>query len=277
VQDNQAAKEGDVLFEIDPEDYRLILEKAKAELALWIDSSHKLRTPCTAWNHSCPWLYDRRRCRQSRTAVTTLQAQREGAIATINLEELHFPTARSSHFFPDGSSTSTFGGCHVSAGVPVFSLLDTGKWYVIANFREAEVRHMVRAARQSFISRPRLTNASVEKCRESDGSEARRRNRSASFWCALRETRTKLGRVAQRFPVRIEVENPDPDLFRMARPRLRSSKVAAEIIYERDVCRSATDRFRWLGWLKRELAPTSARNIRTAIIVAGAFCASSFR
>src|SRR5713226_9534976 len=26
----------------------------------------------------------------------------------------------------------------------------------------------------------------------------------------------------------------------------------------------------WLGWLKRELAPTSARKIRTAIIVAGA-------
>src|SRR5256884_7611170 len=26
----------------------------------------------------------------------------------------------------------------------------------------------------------------------------------------------------------------------------------------------------WLGWLKRELAPTSARNVRTAIIVAGA-------
>src|SRR5437667_8252052 len=33
VQDNQAVKEGDVLFEIDPEDYRLILEKAKAESA----------------------------------------------------------------------------------------------------------------------------------------------------------------------------------------------------------------------------------------------------
>src|SRR4029077_13757783 len=33
VQDNQQVKEGDVLFEIDPEDYRLILEKAKADLA----------------------------------------------------------------------------------------------------------------------------------------------------------------------------------------------------------------------------------------------------
>src|SRR5437763_16339620 len=33
VQDNQQVKKGDVLFEIDPEDYRLVLEKAKAELA----------------------------------------------------------------------------------------------------------------------------------------------------------------------------------------------------------------------------------------------------
>src|SRR5260370_21900972 len=33
VQDNQAVKEGDVLFEIDPGDYRLILAKAKAEFA----------------------------------------------------------------------------------------------------------------------------------------------------------------------------------------------------------------------------------------------------
>src|ERR1700757_4340541 len=33
VQDNQAVNEGDVLFEIDPEDYRLILAKAQAELA----------------------------------------------------------------------------------------------------------------------------------------------------------------------------------------------------------------------------------------------------
>src|SRR3954453_8150805 len=33
VQDNQAVKEGDVLFEIDPEDNRPSLEKAKVELA----------------------------------------------------------------------------------------------------------------------------------------------------------------------------------------------------------------------------------------------------
>src|SRR6266487_4040285 len=26
----------------------------KLNWPLWINSSHKLRTPCTAWNHSCP-------------------------------------------------------------------------------------------------------------------------------------------------------------------------------------------------------------------------------
>src|SRR5712672_2899717 len=59
VQDNQAVKEGDVLFEIDPEDYRLILEKAKAELATL---DRHLAQPGTT---PAPWLYDRRRCRQS--------------------------------------------------------------------------------------------------------------------------------------------------------------------------------------------------------------------
>ena len=33
VQDNQLVKEGDLLFEIDPDDYELALEKAKSALA----------------------------------------------------------------------------------------------------------------------------------------------------------------------------------------------------------------------------------------------------
>src|SRR6184192_1876378 len=87
VQDNQAVKEGDVLFEIDPEDYRLILEKAKAELATLDrqlaqaqDTLHRLE-PLLPHGFTTADAVDK-----ARTAVTTLQAQREGAIATINLE-----------------------------------------------------------------------------------------------------------------------------------------------------------------------------------------------
>src|SRR6266700_4362721 len=109
VQDNQAVKEGDVLFEIDPEDYRLILEKAKAELATLDrqlaqaqDTLHRLE-PLLPHGFTTADAVDK-----ARTAVTTLQAQREGAIATIISRNSIFPTARSSHLLPDGSSTSTF-------------------------------------------------------------------------------------------------------------------------------------------------------------------------
>src|SRR5260370_38329 len=120
VQDNQAVKEGDVLFEIDPEDYRLILEKAKAELATLDqqlaqahDTLHRLE-PLLPHGFTTADPVDK-----ARTAVTTLQAQLDG--------EIDWPPS----------------------GVP-------------------------------YVKRE-------------------------LHWV----------RVAQRFPVRIEVENPDPDLFRM--------------------------------------------------------------
>src|SRR5262245_48353762 len=144
VQDNQAVKKGDVLFEIDPEDYRLILEKAKAELATVDrqlaqaqDTLHRME-PLLPHGFETAENVDK-----ARTAVTTLQAQREGAIASINLDELHLSYCKVIAPF-DGRviNLNISAGAHVSAGVPVFSLLDTSKWYVIANFREAEIRHM---------------------------------------------------------------------------------------------------------------------------------------
>src|SRR5947208_16516529 len=81
------------------------------------------------------------------------------------------------------------------------------------------------------------------------GSEARRRNRSASFWCTLRKTRTKLG------PSRATLSGSHPSRESGYRSFPHGGvrgcdhqRSAAEIIYERDVCRSATDRFR-LAWL----------------------------
>src|SRR2546422_2967966 len=85
VQDNQAVKEGDVLFEIDPEDYRLILEKAKADLATLdrqIAQAHSTLQrlePLLPNGFTTADTVDK-----ARTAEVTLRAQREGALATIN-------------------------------------------------------------------------------------------------------------------------------------------------------------------------------------------------
>src|SRR5215475_9945272 len=90
VQDNQAVKEGDVLFEIDPEDYRLVLEKAKAELATVDRQLAQARDTLHRMEPLLPnGLETAENVDKARTAVTTLEAQRESAIAAVNLDELH--------------------------------------------------------------------------------------------------------------------------------------------------------------------------------------------
>src|SRR5205814_6727856 len=90
VQDNQAVKEGDVLFEIDPEDYRLILEKAKADLATLDRQITQAHSTLQRLEPLLPKKFTTaENVDEARTKLTTLQAQREGVLATINLEELH--------------------------------------------------------------------------------------------------------------------------------------------------------------------------------------------
>jgi membrane fusion protein, multidrug efflux system len=218
VQDNQAVRKDDVLFEIDPEDYRLILEKAKAELATVDrqlaqaqDTLHRME-PLLPHGFETAENVDK-----ARTAVTTLQAQREGAIATINLEELHLSYCKVIAPF-DGRviNLNISAGAHVTAGVPVFSLLDTTKWYVIANFREAEIRHMAPGS-EAIVYLSSAPNQRFRGKVQGIGWAVKPEGELDLPPSGVPYIKRELNwvRVAQRFPVRIEVENPDQELFRM--------------------------------------------------------------
>lgn len=218
VQDNQAVKQGDVLFEIDPEDYRLILEKAKAELATVDrqlaqaeDTLHRLE-PLLPRGFATAENVDK-----ARTAVTTLQAQREGAIATINLEELHLSYCQIiAPFFGRIINLNISAGAHVTTGVPVFSLLDTSKWYVIANFREAEIRHMAPGS-DAIVYLSSAPNQRFHGKVQGIGWAVKPEGEIDLLPAGVPYVKRELNwvRVAQRFPVRIEIENPDQNLFRM--------------------------------------------------------------
>ncbi len=218
VQDNQAVKEGDVLFEIDPEDYRLILEKAKAELATLDqqlgqahDTLHRLE-PLLPHGFTTADAVDK-----ARTAVTTLQAQRQGAIATINLEELHLSYCKViAPFSGRVINLNISAGAHVTTGVPIFSLLDTSTWYVVANFREAEVRHMAPGS-EAIVYLSSAPNQRFRGKVQGIGWAVKPEGELDLPPSGVPYVKRELNwvRVAQRFPVRIEVENPDPDLFRM--------------------------------------------------------------
>ncbi|MDB6023376.1 MAG: multidrug resistance protein MdtN [Pedosphaera sp.] len=270
VQDNQAVQSGEVLFEIDPEDYTLALQKAKADLATLDqqievaraqDSQLKFQVKAaeagvergkaelkqagdtlqrmrpllsegftqandvdkaeTAKQVAAAALAaEEQQLNQARTALSalaTLSAQRAGAVAAVDLAALDLSYCKIiAPFRGRVVNLNISEGAYASVGIPVFSLLDTRKWYVMANFREAEVRHMGTGTEAVVY----LTSA--------PGRRFRGKVQGIG-WAVLPEGEEDLPprgvpyvkrelnwvRVAQRFPVRIEVENPDSNLFRM--------------------------------------------------------------
>jgi multidrug efflux system membrane fusion protein len=104
-------------------------------------------------------------------------------------------------------------GAFARTGVDVFTLVDSGTWYVMANFRETQLRHIPAGAPVDLYLQ----------------SHPRRHFRGTVVglgWAVLPENGTSVNglprversldwiRLAARFPVRIKVEDPD-DSFRI--------------------------------------------------------------
>ena len=269
VQDNQAVAAGDVLFEIDDEDYELSLakakaalatldqqievarsqdnqlkfqvkaaeasvERAKAELKQAGDTLQRLRPlltngfakaddvdrSATAKQVAAAALAaEEQRFNQAQTALSTLAtltAQRAGAVAAVDLAALEVSYCKVTAPFPGRViSLNISVGTYASAGLPVFSLLDTRKWYVMANFREGELRYfgtgttvevyLSAMPKRHFVGKVQGIGWAVQSTDEINIPHGLPYVRRELNWV----------HIAQRFPVRIEIENPDPDLFRM--------------------------------------------------------------
>jgi multidrug efflux system membrane fusion protein len=104
-------------------------------------------------------------------------------------------------------------GAFARNGTEVFTLVDTGTWYVMANFRETQLRHVP-------------AGAPVDLYLQSHPGRRFRGTVVGLGWAVLPENGTSVGglprversldwiRLAARFPVRIKVEDPD-DSFRI--------------------------------------------------------------
>jgi membrane fusion protein, multidrug efflux system len=269
VEDNQAVKEGDLLFEIDPDDYNLALEKANADLAALDqqiavarsqdaelkfavkaaeaqveagsaqvrqagDTLHRLE-PLLPKGFATAEQVDQARtadalavselaadeqklnqAKAALSALNTLIAQRAGAVAAVDLAKLNLSYCEVRAPFPGRViNLNISAGAYASAGVPVFSLLDTRHWYVMANFREGELRHiepgtnaevyLLSAPDRRFQGTVQGIGWAVEPEDEIDIPHALPYVKRELNWV----------HIAQRFPVRIEVKDPDPNLFRM--------------------------------------------------------------
>ena len=269
VEDNQAVKQGDPLFEIDPEDYELGLkraraavatldrqievarsqdaqltfqvgaaragvDRAKAELQQAGDTLGRLQPllpsgfaraedvdrAATAKRVAASTVSaEEKRLDQARvaqSALATLIAQRAGAVAAADLAALELSYCKVVAPFPGRVVNLNISvGAFASAGIPVFSLLDTRKWYVMANFREGELPHIAAGTRVdlflSALPKRRFTGT------VQGVGWAVQPTDSIDLPHGLPLVRRELNwvHIAQRFPVRIEVEKPDPEIFRM--------------------------------------------------------------
>jgi multidrug efflux system membrane fusion protein len=269
VRDNQQVKNGELLFEIDPADYQLAVDRAQAALASLdeqievaktqdaqlkyqvkaaedavrqataerdqvADTLHRLE-PLLPKGFTTKEQVDETRTKlasadaqvaqakeklnQARVAVSslaTLQAQRPGAVATLGTAQLQLSYTKVVAPF-DGQvvGLNISEGAYAHAGVEVFSFLDSRNWYVLANFRERELKSIQpgMTAEVYLLSNPdRRFEGTVEGI--SPAVQSQEDNVEVKGLPFVKRDLNWV-RIAQRFPVRIVIKDPDPDIFRM--------------------------------------------------------------
>ena len=255
VTDNQAVKQGDLLFRIDPRPFEANLAKAEASLAALdkqimltqrsVDAQQfgadsinatveKARAAAKEGFVSAEDV-DRARTAQRAaeadlnavllqaqsaasavSGVDALVAQRAAVEADIALTKLHLEMATVRAPF-DGRviSLKTSVGQFASAMRPIFTLIDTRHWYVIANFRETDLKN-IRSGTPATIRLMSDSGKTFEGKVDSIGYGVLPDDGGLVLGGLPKVSRSiNWVRVAQRFPVKIMVDKPDPEMFRI--------------------------------------------------------------
>ncbi|EFL0509120.1 multidrug efflux transporter periplasmic adaptor subunit MdtN [Escherichia coli] len=254
VTDNQAVKQGDLLFRIDPRPYEANLAKAEASLAQQFGADsvnatvEKARAAAKQATDTLrrtePLLkegfvsaedVDRARTAQRAaeadlnavllqaqsaasavSGVDALVAQRAAVEADIALTKLHLEMATVRAPF-DGRviSLKTSVGQFASTMRPIFTLIDTRHWYVIANFRETDLKN-IRSGTPATIRLMSDSGKTFEGKVDSIGYGVLPDDGGLVLGGLPKVSRSiNWVRVAQRFPVKIMVDKPDPEMFRI--------------------------------------------------------------
>jgi len=161
---------------------------------------------------------EEQRLNQAKTALSslaTLHAQRGSAEAAVNQAKLDLSYCTVTAPFPGKIiNLNISAGAYANVGVPVFSLLDLRHWYVLANFREGEIRHFGPGSNAEVYLLSAPNHRFAGKVQGIGWAVAPRDEIDLTRGVPSVPRELNWVHIAQRFPVRIEVENPDLNLFR---------------------------------------------------------------
>jgi multidrug efflux system membrane fusion protein len=203
VRDNQSVHAGDVLFVVDPESYQRKLDAAKAKAVVAASTLARME----------PLL---KKGYVTAEQIDQAKAEKESALATQAVAEHDFENTRVKAPF-DGKITglNMAVGEYASTGHPLFTMINTAKWYVLANFRETEIDQLKQgtSATVYVMTHPEQR---LEGHVDSIGWGVTSQDVSlASNGLPKVEKNLNWVRLAQRFPVRILLDHPPEDLMRI--------------------------------------------------------------
>jgi multidrug efflux system membrane fusion protein len=147
--------------------------------------------------------------------VDTLVSQRPARAAKVDSARLDLERTRVvAPFNAYVTNMNISVGAYARPGTPLFTLIDTRTWYVIANYRESKLKniHPGQHADLYLMGHPdRRFNGTVE----SVGYGVFPEDGGVAQGLPNIERTLNWVHLSSRFPVRIRVNDPDPDLFRI--------------------------------------------------------------
>ncbi len=159
---------------------------------------------------------------QTQNAVTTLEPlinQRGARASAIETARYNLNNCRVYAPFAARVTNLTISeGAYAHIGQQVFTLIDARTWWAVANFREGQLQHIAPGMRADVyvMSKPNVRFSGVV---DSIGFGV---TPDADVFGRLEQTLPDVQRtlnwvhLASRYPVRVRVENPPDDLFRVS-------------------------------------------------------------
>jgi multidrug efflux system membrane fusion protein len=159
---------------------------------------------------------------QTQNAVTTLEPlinQRGARASAIETARYNLNNCRVYAPFAARVTNLTISeGAYAHIGQQVFTLIDARTWWAVANFREGQLQHIAPGMRADVyvMSKPNVRFSGVV---DSIGFGV---TPDADVFGRLEQTLPDVQRtlnwvhLASRYPVRVRVENPPADLFRVS-------------------------------------------------------------
>ena len=227
VRDNQVVRKGDVLFHIDPVRFQYALQLATANVTAKQSATEEATREMNRFRELTSLevsteQQQQRTARAVESAAAYQQAVVDRNVAQLNLDRSEVRAS------VDGVVTnfSMRPGDYVTAGSPVFALIDTDSVYVEGYFEETKLPKIKEGnrARVHLMGESQLIEGHVQSI--AGGITDRERQGSADMLANIAPTFSWV-RLAQRVPVRIALDHVPPGV-RLITGRTASVEVLAD-------------------------------------------------